>query len=57
MTIYIDNGNTTKIFYSIKEDIIKAIETLLKLDDDLFWSETNEGYGVAIVDKTENEEE
>lgn len=57
MIIYIDNGNTVKIFYSIKEKIVKAIETLLKLDDDLIWSETNEGYGVAIIDKTENEEE
>lgn len=56
MTIYIDNGNTVKI-YSAKENVVKAIETLLKLDDNLAWSETKEGYGVTIIDKTKNKEE
>ena len=53
MTIYIDNGDTVKI-YPAKVKVVKAIETLLELDDNLVWSETHAGYGVAIIDKSES---
>ena len=54
MTIYIDNGNTVKI-YSTKAKVTESIETLLELDDSLVWSETHKGYGVTIIDKEESE--
>ena len=50
MTIYIDNGETVKI-YPVKVKIAKAIETLLESDCELVWSETPEGFGVEIIDK------
>lgn len=52
--LYIDNGKTVKT-YSVKSRVAKAIMTLLETDEELVWSETREGYGVAIVDKTESE--
>lgn len=55
MTIYVDNGNTVKI-YPVKEKIAKAIMTLLETDGKSVWSETHKGYGVKIVDKAESEE-
>lgn len=55
MTIYVDDGKTVKIYYSVKVKVAKAIMTLLETDDELVWSETHTGYGVAIVDKTESE--
>lgn len=50
MTIYIDNGDTVKI-YPVKVKVAKAVATLLESDCELFWSETRKGYGVEIVDK------
>ena len=50
MTIYIDDGDTVKI-YPVKARIAKAVETLLESDCELVWSETHKGYGVEIVDK------
>ena len=55
MTIYVDDGKTVKT-YPVKEKIAKAVMTLLETDDKLVWSETDAGYGVAIVDKTESED-
>lgn len=54
MTIYVDDGETVKI-YPVKVKIAKAVMTLLETDDELVWSETHAGYGVAIVDKAESE--
>lgn len=56
MTIYVDDGKTVKI-YPVKVKIAKAVMTLLETDDELVWSETRAGYGVAIVDKAESEVE
>ena len=56
MTIYIDNGDTVKI-YPVKVKVAKAVMTLLETDNELIWSETHKGYGVAIVDKAESEEQ
>lgn len=53
MTIYIDNGSTVKS-YLTNEKVAKAIQTLLELDDDSTWSETQKGYSVIIVDKAES---
>ena len=50
MTIYVDNGDTVKI-YPVKTKVAKAIMTLLETDCELVWSETHAGYSVAIVDK------
>lgn len=55
MTIYVDNGETVKI-YPVKAKVAKAVMTLLETDDELIWYETHPGYGVAIVDKEEREE-
>lgn len=54
MTIYVDDGETVKI-YHVKVKIAKAVMTLLESDCELVWSETHKGYGVAIIDKTESE--
>lgn len=59
MNIYIDNGETVKI-YPVKSRVAKAVMTLLETnneDEEVGWSETHEGYGVAIIDKTESEVE
>ncbi len=55
MTIYIDDGKTVKI-YPVKGKVAKAVMTLLETDDELVWSETHEGYGVDIIDKTKSED-
>ena len=52
MTIYVDDGETVKI-YPTKVKVAKAVMTLLEMDDELVWSRTHEGYGVEIVNKTE----
>lgn len=52
MTIYIDDGNTVKI-YPVKVKVAKAVMTLLETDDRLIWSQTNKGYSVELVDKAE----
>lgn len=54
MTIYVDDGETVKI-YPVKVKTAKAVMTLLETDDELVWSETHIGYGVSIVDKEESE--
>ena len=56
MNIYIDSGKTVKTYYHVRSKIAKAIITLLEMDEELVWSETHEGYGVAIVDKSEDQE-
>ena len=55
MTIYVDDGETVKI-YPVKVKVAKAVMTLLETDNELIWSETHEGYGVEIVDKAESED-
>ena len=55
MTIYVDDGETVRI-YPVKVKVAKAVMTLLERDYELTWSRTHEGYGVAIVDKSESEE-
>lgn len=55
MTIYVDNGETVKTYHAVKVKVVKAIMTLLELDDELVWSETYAGYRVAIVDRPESE--
>lgn len=54
MTIYVDDGESVKI-YPVKAKVAKAVMTLLETDDELVWSKTHAGYGVAIVDKAESE--
>lgn len=54
MTIYVDDGETVKI-YSVKIKVAKAVMALLEADDALVWSKTHAGYGVAIIDKAESE--
>ena len=56
MTIYVDDGETVKI-YPVKVKVAKAVMTLLETDDELVWSRTHAGYGVAIVNKAESEGE
>lgn len=56
MTIYVDDGETVKV-YPVKVKVAKAIMTLLEVDNELMWSESHKGYGVAIVDKAESEED
>ena len=55
MTIYVDDGETVKI-YPVKVKVAKAVMTLLETDNELVWSQTHKGYGVAIVNKEEGEE-
>lgn len=55
MTIYIDDGETVKI-YPVKVKVAKAVMTLLETDSELVWIETHKGYGVVIIDKAESEE-
>lgn len=54
MTIYIDDGEAVKE-YPVKDKVAKAIMTLLETDNELTWSVTHKGYGIAIVDKAESE--
>ncbi len=50
-TIYIqdDKKHTVREYYANLQ-IVKAIETLLKSNDDMMWSETQEGYEVRVVE-------
>jgi hypothetical protein len=54
MTIYVDDGETVKI-YPVKVKVAKAVMTLLETDDVLAWRETDKGYGVAVIYKAESE--
>ena len=56
MTIYVDNGNTVKI-YPVRVKVAKSVMTLLETDNGLVWSETPQGYGVAVVDKEREDKE
>jgi hypothetical protein len=53
-TIYIqdDKKHTVREYYT-NPKIVKAIETLLKSNDDLVWSETQEWYEVRVVEREE----
>lgn len=55
MNIYVDNDETVKI-YPVKEEVAKAVITLLETGGEVIGSETHPGYGVAIIDKEESEE-
>jgi len=55
MTIYVDNGDTVKI-YPVKAKVAKAVMTLLETDCELVWSETHTGFGVEVVDREERRE-
>ena len=55
MTIYVDDGESVKIYHSVKVKVAKAVMALLELDYKLVWSKTHPGYGVTIVDKAGNE--
>ena len=54
MTIYVDDGETVKI-YQVKAKIAKAVMTLLEADNELVWGKTLPGYGVTIVDRAEHD--
>ncbi len=49
INIYIDDGKTVKI-YSLSDKVAESIITLLDCAPSCC-SETNEGYGVVVVDK------
>lgn len=55
MTIYVDDGETVKT-YPVKVKVAKAVITLLEMDNTVVWSETDKGYGVAVIYKAESEE-
>ena len=54
MTIYVDDGETVKT-YPVKAKVAKAVITLLEMDNTVVWSETDKGYGVAVIYKAESE--
>lgn len=56
MSIYIqDNKKHTVRHYCTNTKIEKAIETLLRADEELVYSETKAGYEVAIVESEDKE--
>ena len=52
--LYIQNNKTVKEYYTSSK-VEKAIETLLKRDENLMSSETFEGYKVKIVEDKEGD--
>ena len=57
MGIYIEDSKTRTVrHYCTSPKIEKAIETLLKSDDELVYSETHVGYVVTLTDKSEDNE-
>lgn len=55
MGIYIEDSKTRTVrHYYTSSKIEKAIETLLKSDDKLVYSETHVGYVVTLTDKSED---
>ena len=57
MGIYIqDNKTHTVRHYCTSPKIEKAIETLLRSDDELVYSETHVGYVVTLTDESEDKE-
>ena len=55
MKIYFDDGEKVKTYF-VGVRVAKALMTLLEADENLIWSQSHKGYGVAIVDKEESEE-
>ena len=54
MGIYIEDNNTHTVrHYCTSPKIEKAIETLLRADEELVYSETKVGYVVTLTDKSE----
>lgn len=54
MGIYIqDNKKHTVRHYHTSPQIEKAIETLLRADEELVYSETHAGYAVTLTDESE----
>ena len=55
MGIYInDTKKHTVRHYNTDANIEKAIETLLRADEELVYSETHEGYEVSITESYDN---
>lgn len=55
MGIYIqDNKTKTVRHYCTSPKIEKAIETLLRADEELAYSETHAGYVVTLTDESED---
>ena len=52
--IYVESNNTVREYHTSPK-IEQAIETLLKADVDMMYSETNEGYTVVIVEREDGE--
>lgn len=50
MTIYIDDGESVKIYLNVKVKSVKEVMALLGSYDKSAWSTTT-GYGVKVVDK------
>ena len=55
MGIYIQDSKTHTVrHYCTSPKIEKAIETLLRSDDELVYSETHVGYVVTLTDESED---
>ena len=55
MGIYIqDNKTKTVRHYCTSPKIEKAVETLLRSDDELVYSETHAGYTVTLTDESKD---
>ena len=56
MSIYIQDDKTKTVrHYDTSPKVERAIETLLKQDENLVWSETHKGYVVEIREDKEND--
>ena len=54
--IYIQDDKTKTVrHYGTSPKVDRAIETLLKQDEELMWSETHEGYVVEIREDKESD--
>ena len=57
MGIYIEDNKTKTVrHYSTSPKIEKAIETLLRADDNLVYAQTHKGYVVTLTDESEDKE-
>ena len=52
--IYVESNNTVREYHTSPK-IEKAVETLLKANNDLIYAETDRGYKVAIVEREDGE--